>query len=470
MNNLEPYRPCFHFTPRSGWMNDPNGLVYFNGWWHMFYQYFNHEEIDGMQWGHAVSRDLIQWEHLPPAIPPDCIGHIWSGSAVVDHKDSSGLFGGKAGLVCLFTYWNPADHRQCQGMAFSADGRNFTTYNRNPVIPELRHLPGHGDDKDFRDPKVFWHEPTGRWIMVAAGGKLRIFSSKNLIDWKFESVNEPIWTECPDLFELPVDGDMAGGRWVLSGGGRWYMLGWFDGRQFTPESEALTMAYGPDCYAAQTWSDAPDGRRIGIAWLNRWAYECGAQPGPRIENKFPTSWAGGCMTMPYELTLRTTGDGVRLFQLPVREFDAIGRQKTARQVDIKPGQAVSLPPLSQGVIDMDVTLRSDKGSAGIFELGIPSGDGGQFTLSADAGRGQLNLDRSKAGYGSIPKFAERYEAPLPLQPDSSVKLRIIIDRCSIEIFAGDGLVQFSAIILPDAKAGISLKSQCPASCRHFSFR
>ncbi|MEI7672514.1 MAG: glycoside hydrolase family 32 protein, partial [Deltaproteobacteria bacterium] len=253
----EKFRPYLHFTPPHGWMNDPNGLVYFNGEWHLFYQYFEPTQVDGMQWGHAVSKNLLNWEHLPPAIQPDCLGQIWSGSAVVDHNNSSGLFDGRPGIVCLFTYWNPADGWQSQGLAYSQDGREFKKFPGNPVIPQLRDIPGQPDDKDFRDPKVFWHEASNRWIMVVAGGKVRIFSSADLIRWRIESISEDIQTECPDLFELPVDGNPDRARWILSGGGKWYMIGDFDGRKFIPGTERLPMTYGPDCYATQTWSDAP---------------------------------------------------------------------------------------------------------------------------------------------------------------------------------------------------------------------
>ena len=174
-------------------------------------------------WGHAVSRDLLHWQHRLPAIMPDELGAAWSGSAVVDQHDTSGFFGGKPGLVCIYTYYSPADDgRQSQGMAYSADGVTFTKYAKNPIIPQLRYQPGQPDDHDFRDPKVFWHEPTKRWIMVVAGGTLRFYSSPNLRDWTFESINSDIHTECPDFFPLPLDGDPTQTRWVLSGGGNWY--------------------------------------------------------------------------------------------------------------------------------------------------------------------------------------------------------------------------------------------------------
>lgn len=148
---MEPYRPRYHITPTTGWINDPNGMCYFAGKWHTFYQHNDPPRSNGYQWGHAISDDLVHWKRLPPAIPPDDIGKIWSGSAVVDHHDTSGLFGGKPGMVCLFTYWDPADGRQCQGLAYSGDGITFQKHPKNPVIPQLRHLSGHPDDHDFRE-------------------------------------------------------------------------------------------------------------------------------------------------------------------------------------------------------------------------------------------------------------------------------------------------------------------------------
>jgi fructan beta-fructosidase len=288
---------------------------------------------------------------------------------------------------------------------------------------------------------VFWHAPSGRWIMAVAGGRLRIFSSADLIRWRFESVDDSLTTECPDLFELPVEGDASRTRWVLSGAGRWYMLGHFDGQRFVPETERLSMTYGPDCYATQTWSDAPDGRRVAMAWLFAWHYGCGVRPGGRIENKFPTvPWAGGCLTVPVELTLAATPHGDRLRQQAVAELGGLRR----------PLADAGAPTLTDGALDLE--LETDRPA----ELAIPSAFGGAYALSMDPGAGRMVLDRRHAGVAGIPRFAERYEAPLPVAADGRAAVRAIVDRASIEVFAGRGAVHLSATILPDPMGKLTL--------------
>jgi len=292
-------RPLVHFTAPSGWINDPNGLVYFEGEYHLFYQYIPHRPDGGVggsfspHWGHAVSADLVQWSHLPIALYPDHLGAIYSGSVVVDWHDTSGLFGGRSGLVAIFTHHNASSAPlgpEVQSIAWSADrGRTWTAYPDNPVIAN----PG---VRDFRDPKVFWHVPTGRWVMVVTygGDRVRFYSSANLRDWSQtgefgagQGAQSATW-ECPDLFELPVDGDPRHTYWVLNVStyhaaavsdrvGMQYFVGDFDGvtfRNANPAGLVLTTDQGCDNYAAVTWSDVPanDGRRVMIGWMSDWAY------------------------------------------------------------------------------------------------------------------------------------------------------------------------------------------------------
>ncbi|MGE5557332.1 MAG: glycoside hydrolase family 32 protein [Bacillota bacterium] len=444
--NLEPYRPLYHFTPPHGWINDPNGLVCFRDQWHLFYQYYESGQVDGMQWGHAVSSDLIRWKHLPPAIGPDQHGQIWSGSAVVDHSDTSGLFHGQAGMVCFFTYWNSSDNMQCQGMAYSPDGFTFYKFSGNPVIP---YLPD--GEKEFRDPKVFWHTRSRRWIMAVAGGKLRVYSSSNLLDWQFENINEGLETECPDLFELPVDGGKSEHKWILSGGGRWYMIGDFDGKCFIPRSERLPMNHGPDFYATQSWSDAPGGRRITISWLFNWIYKSRPVHG-RIQNSFPTQpWSGGCLTVPCELSLRTTSEGLRLVQHPAPELERFRAPLCdIKNLLIKPGSVNPLDGVRGKALDIELVVQSPLRS--FWNLRIPANSDRFYTVGFDAEKKSLFLDRTSGGFEAAPSFAERYEAPLPIRPDGSVSLRILTDGCSIEVFDETGLVTMSAFILPDPAA------------------
>ena len=426
------YQSLVHFMPETGWINDPNGLVYFNDQWHLFYQYYNAAEVDGMQWGHAISDDLVHWQHLPVAIPPDQLGHIFSGSAVVDHHDSSGFFGGKAGMVCLYTYNDMEDNHQSQGLAYSADGIHFTVYEGNPVIPKLRDLDGHPDDRDFRDPKIIWHEPTQKWVMIVAGGKFRVFSSDNLIDWDFEHCHDDIVTECPDLFELPIDGDPDNTTWVLSLCGREYLLGDFDGKKFTPTSERLRMTGGPDFYASQSWSDAPDDRRIMISWIFNWTYN--ARPNPDKDlNTFPTgSQSGNCQSLPYEMSLRTTADGVRLFQYPVQETEQLWG--AAEGSDQESTRCFSMQ------CDFDTTPRED------VVIHLATHGETQVRFGYDAASACLFIDRSDCGFETDKYFAERFESAALIGCELQ-SLRVIVDASSIELFANEGEQIMSAFVM-----------------------
>ena len=313
----DPWRPQFHYSPRANWMNDPNGMVYFNGEYHLMYQYFPGGQSWGpMHWGHAVSRDLMHWEHRPVALYPDEFGMIFSGSAVVDWRDSSGFFGGKPGLVAVFTHHaalpDTREVRQSQSLAYSADGgRSWVKHKGNPVLTEPS-LP------DFRDPKVFWHEPEGRWIMaLAAGDHIRFYASPNLREWTYtgefgrrEGSHQGVW-ECPDVFPLPVEGQPGETRWVLlvsigglpedaEGSRTQYFLGTFRGGCFHGGEPAETVHWldaGRDHYAGVTWSDAPDNRRILLGWMSNWKYAAVT----------PAASFRGAMTLPRELALYASG-------------------------------------------------------------------------------------------------------------------------------------------------------------------
>jgi fructan beta-fructosidase len=477
-NHAEPHRPHYHLTPRQGWINDPNGLCFFRGEWHAFFQHYDPAEADSMIWGHATSRNLAHWKRLPTAIGPDEHGQIWSGSAVVDHHDTSGLFGGEPGMVCLFTYWDRSDARQCQGLAYSADGVTFHKHPENPVIPQLRFLPGHSDDKEFRDPKVFWHSETGRWIMAVAGGKLRIFSSPDLIHWQFESIDETLVTECPDLFPIPIDGDPARQTWVLSGGGRWYMLGNFDGRRFIPTSPRVPFTESVDFYAAQTFDSAPDGRRVMLSWLHAWKY--GNKLSPQgITHNMPTDpWSGGCLTVPYELSLRSTPIGSRLMMQPVAELANIrqpilqlrdtplvrGANPLAEiheasldielDVAIQPNTRIAMRISAGGAAAEDRRPPGSGGLEGVApatpESGVAAAESGSYyVLAYDALREVLQVDRRNSGMKNLPTFLELIETPLPMPRDGNLSLRILLDQNCVEIFVADGSAILPAIIFPN---------------------
>ncbi|MCD7936876.1 MAG: DUF4980 domain-containing protein, partial [Tannerellaceae bacterium] len=302
----ETNRPQFHFTTRRGWINDPNGLVYYDGEYHLFYQHNPYEmEWENMHWGHAVSKNLIHWEELPEALYPDQWGTMFSGSAVIDYKNTSG-FGEKGNPAMVSIYTAAQPDRQTQCIAYSLDkGRTWTKYEGNPVIDSKEKW----NSVDTRDPKVFWYTPSGHWVMILnERDGHSIYTSDNLKDWVYQSHITGFW-ECPELFELPVDGDTNNTRWVMYGASGTYMLGSFDGKTFTPEAGKYYYTTG-SMYAAQTYTNIPenDGRRIQIGW---------ARLG---HNGMPFN---GMMTLPTELTLKTTKDGIRMVSKPIREAEIL---------------------------------------------------------------------------------------------------------------------------------------------------
>ena len=320
--NTDYYRPVYHHTPLYGWMNDANGLVYKDGEYHLYFQYNPYGSKWGnMHWGHSVSKDLIHWDHLDPAIARDTLGHIFSGSTVIDKNNSAGY--GKDAMIAFYTSASD-EHGQIQCMAYSTDnGRTFTKYENNPVLTS--------EARDFRDPKVFWYENTKRWIMVlAVGQEMQIFSSPNLKDWTFESrfgegqgAHGGVW-ECPDLFELPVEGTNDK-KWVLlcnlnpggpfGGSATQYFVGSFNGKEFVNEFPSKTkwMDWGKDHYATVTWSDAPDNRRIAIAWMSNWQYA----------NDVPTSQYRSPNSVPRDLSLFTVDGETYLQSAPSPELLAL---------------------------------------------------------------------------------------------------------------------------------------------------
>ncbi|MGE7774773.1 GH32 C-terminal domain-containing protein [Chitinophaga sp. NPDC101104] len=298
----EHRRPQYHFSTRRGWINDPNGMVFYEGEYHLFYQHNPYErEWENMTWGHAVSRDMVHWEELPVALHPDKTGTMFSGSAVIDHDNTSG-FGkpGKPAMVALYTADSPDREVQC--VAYSLDkGRSWTKYAGNPVIDSKEKW----NSKDTRDPRVFWYAPSKHWVMVLnERDGHSIYTSHDLKKWDYQSHVTGFW-ECPDLFELPVDGDPDNRKWVMYGASNTYMIGQFDGKTFTPEHGKFYFSAG-SIYAAQTFNNIPasDGRRIQIGWGRI------PQQGMPFNNM---------MLLPTELTLRNTKDGPRLFSYPVRE-------------------------------------------------------------------------------------------------------------------------------------------------------
>ena len=306
----EKYRPQYHYSPKRNWVNDPNGLVYYEGVWHLYYQHnpTSNENNSNTHWGHATSKDLIHWEEQEIALFPDDLGNMWSGTGVVDYNNTSGFFAEtkeKRGIVVAYS-----TSTQHVGIAYSTDG-GYTFQKVSTSIPILQKPVG---VNDFRDPHIFWYEEEQKWIMVVAGGLVRIYESFNLVDWEHCS-DTNINTECPNLIRMKVV-ETREEKWPLSLGGRSYIVGSFNGKEFKKESGILQMNYGPDSYAGITFNNAPNGRIIMISWLNNWAYT-GIADGV---------W-NGCFTIPVELSLHRIDNAYQLVQIPVEEIVSIQGKK-----------------------------------------------------------------------------------------------------------------------------------------------
>lgn len=452
------YRPHYHFTPPRNWMNDPNGMVWFDGEYHLFYQYNPKGDRWGhMSWGHAVSPDLVHWQHLPVALNEEDNLMIYSGSAVVDTNNTSGFgINGQPPLVAIYTGHHTNQARQDQRIAYSTDrGRTWTSYSGNPVLDI--------DTAEFRDPKVFWHAPTRCWMMVIAlptDRKVAFYTSPDLKQWTLAGdfgpagSTEGLW-ECPDLFPLPVDGDIKQTKWVLlvnvnpgapaGGSGCQYFIGTFNGERFVAEEKAQWLDYGPDFYAAVSWSDLPerDGRRIIIGWMNNWLYA----------NETPTSPWRGAMSIPRELTLRRTRDGLRLCQQPVRELTAIRRGPAQLLVEGCLQDAAEWMAQQRDLpdaFDMELSLAGVTADTVLMiDLFLGEGEENKVTVVCDVNRQSLRVNRTQAGQSDFhPSFAAVHEAPLPLDGER-LHLRLLLDASSIEVFAQNGVVSLTHLLFPE---------------------
>lgn len=446
----ERYRPRYHFSPERGWLNDPNGLVFLDGEWHLFYQHNPDDAMWGKpSWGHAVSADLVDWQHLPVALRPNAqLGAVFSGSAVTDREDSSGLGAGSSCLVAVFTHALGDDGQQKQSIAASGDrGRTFVEYPGNPVLPN----PGLAD---FRDPKVLWHAPTARWVMVlAAGDRAHFYTSRDLKRWAKASELGPFagfagaW-ECPDLFPLPLAGVE---KWVFKldrnaglgaqGSCGFAMVGSFDGVQFVPETPppGRPLDFGPDFYAAQSFADAPGGRRVWLGWRESWQYALATPTDP---------WRGS-MSVPRELGLVDDGAGPVLVQTPVRELRALrGACPIAAlaSLDVRPSGSDALAGVEGDALEISLVIEPrDAARAG---LAVRRGAGEETRIGFDRERGVVFVDRTRSGDVSFAAgFGARFEAPVVLR-DGAVPLTIFVDRASVEVFADSGRVVSSVNIYP----------------------
>jgi fructan beta-fructosidase len=447
------YRPAFHFTPPAHWMNDPNGLVFYDGEYHLFYQHHPHSNVWGpMHWGHAVSRDLVNWQHLPIALVPDEQGMIYSGSAVVDWENTAGF--GKEALVTFFTY--NKNYYETQNLAYSLDkGRTWTKYEGNPVLTPPPDTP------DFRDPKVIWYgsRESGHWVMsLAAGRSIRFYTSKNLREWEFSGSfsghgsADGVW-ETPDLFELPVDGGPAT-RWVLTvgignggpagGSATQYFIGGFDGTNFqseNPPEVTLWADWGADFYAPQSWSDEPNGRRIAIAWLSNWKYAI-------FTPTEAEDWRSA-FSVPRELSLRRTDAGIRLAQQPIAELESLrGEHRHWENVTVGPAQNL-LAGLEGDQYEIIAELEPEPDTKE-FGFSLRAGSDEQTVVKYDMERCRLVIDRTHSGSVDFhADFAAVHAADLALR-ENRLRLRILVDRCTLEVFAQDGLLSLTEAVFPSA--------------------
>ena len=421
--NREKYRPLYHHTPQYGWMNDPNGMFYKDGEWHLCYQWNPYgSQWENMTWGHSVSKDLIHWEPMPTAIEADAIGTIFSGSCVVDKNNTAGY--GKDAIIAFYT---SAGEAQTQSMAYSTDGgRTFRKYEKNPVVT--------ANKPDFRDPHLFWHEQTRKWIMpLAVGQEMQFYSSTNLKDWTYESSfgkeygnHDGVW-ECPDLMPLPVRGT-GQTKWMLlcninpggpfGGSATQYFIGQFDGHQFTCESKPEVtkwMDYGKDHYATVTFDNAPEGRRVAIVWMSNWQYA----------GIVPTKQFRSANALPRDLGLFTDGAETYCSVLPSKEVDALRGAKVKN-----PTEACEM------VVDL-------KGS---MELTLANAKGEQVVMRYDQQNQTFARDRSKSGNVS---FSEAFPIETVAPTHGQLKqLRIFIDRSSIEVFDADGKMSMTNLVFP----------------------
>jgi len=431
VTNREKYRPVYHHTPQWGWMNDPNGLFYKDGVWHLYFQYNPYgSQWENMTWGHSTSKDLVHWVHQGNAISPDALGTIFSGSAIVDKINTSGL--GKGTVVAMYT---SAGKSQTQSLAYSTDdGKTFTKYANNPVIT--------AEVPDFRDPHMFWNEDIHAWnLILAAGQEMNIYSSKDLKNWTFESAfglgygnHDGVW-ECPDLMKLPVNGT-GEEKWLLicninpggpfGGSSTQYFVGSFDGHKFTCESKpdvTKWMDYGKDHYATVTFDNAPDNRRVAIAWMSNWQYA----------NQVPTMQYRSANSVPRDLGLFTDAGETYVSVVPSKELLALRGDKTNR-----------LSAACELVVDI-------KSQSKPTVITLSNARDEQVVMTYNPKDCTFSMDRTQSGNTG---FSDMFKAKTIAPTHGTIRqLRIFIDKCSIETFDTAGKMAMTNLVFPTEPYG-----------------
>lgn len=450
--NREKYRPAFHHTPLYGWMNDPNGMFYKDGRWHLYYQYNPYgSKWQNMTWGHSVSDDLVNWEHLPEAIRPNGLGSVFSGSCAVDHDNTAGF--GSDAVIALYT---SAGTSQMQSLASSTDdGLTFNIYPSNPVLTL---------ESEARDPKVFWNDSTKEWNMILAHAldhEMLIFTSPDMKSWTLQSsfgkglgAQGGVW-ECPDLFELPVAGTDEK-KWVLlcninpdgpfGGSGTQYFVGDFDGKTFKADTDAAGnvstkwLDYGKDHYATVTWSDAPDGRRVALGWMSNWQYAADV----------PTMQFRSANTLPREMGLFRAPDGeVYASSAPSPELEAL-RGKLAAKVKKttvgRKARSFALPSENGGICEILMDIEASK--AKTVNIVFSNSQGEKVVMQYDPAAATLSFDRTQSG---ITDFSEGFPAVTVTpthEASGRIALRIFVDRSSMEVFGNDGEFVMTNLVFP----------------------
>lgn len=450
--NREKYRPAFHHTPLYGWMNDPNGMFYKDGRWHLYYQYNPYgSKWQNMTWGHSVSDDLVNWEHLPEAIRPNGLGSVFSGSCAVDHDNTAGF--GNDAVIALYT---SAGTSQMQSLASSTDGGlTFNIYPSNPVLTL---------ESEARDPKVFWNDSTKEWNMILAHAldhEMLIFSSPDMKSWALQSsfgkglgAQGGVW-ECPDLFELPVAGTDEK-KWVLlcninpdgpfGGSGTQYFVGDFDGKTFRADTDAAGnvatkwLDYGKDHYATVTWSDAPDGRRVALGWMSNWQYAADV----------PTMQFRSANTLPREMGLFRAPDGdVYASSAPSPELDALRGTLVVKMKKASVGKkarSFALPSENGGICEILMDIEASK--AKTVNIGLSNSQGEKVVMQYDPAAATLSFDRTQSG---ITDFSEGFPAVTVTpthEASGRIALRIFVDRSSMEVFGNGGEFVMTNLVFP----------------------
>jgi fructan beta-fructosidase len=437
--SLQQWRPDYHFSPDSGWMNDPNGLVYQNGVYHLFYQAGEWPR----RWDHATSTDLVNWTEHGTKIPATTSISPFSGGAVIDENNTTGF--GTDALVCMYTGHHIESGVEDQRIAYSTDnGQTVHKYDGNPVIPS--------DVGDFRDPNPLWYEPDNSWRMVV--GRIspsegrpagtEIYSSENLLDWTYESTyksGDEAW-ECPDLFKLPVEGS-AEMRWVLTVSPVEtrtveYHVGHFDGTEFTAD-EVVTADDGYDLYATQRWSNSPEDRGLNISWMNNWNYAMDTIVG----------WQEA-MTIPRTTMLKEVEDSIEVRQYPADELTET-RTETIAEMD-----SGTIAPSNNPLKRTDVTGRTlelvttiDPHSADQVGIRVREGDDQESVIVYDAVTKELRFDRTNSGKVFHDDYYGTTSVPLEPLDDDTITLRVLVERCSVEIFANEGRQTMTNLVFPD---------------------